>query len=131
MQRTPTLIGLSGHVKGERFPLEYGKKIVVGRSREADISLRRMSKWVSMNEEQREKDESLRTVSGRHFEITMYNARSIEVVNLSSNGTLLDGKKVEIEIIDDINETAHVIRFGKEETFSLELAEAPEQQPDN
>ena len=123
MQRVPTLIGISGHVKGERFPLEYGSKVVVGRSREADISIRRMVSWRAMSEEKREKDESLLTVSGRHFAITMYNTRSIEIENLSPNGTRLDDKPIESEIIGDINDRAHVIRFGRDEAFSLELAD--------
>ena len=123
MARTPTLVGISGHVKGERFPLQYGQKIVVGRSREADISMRRMASFRRMTDEQREKDESLRTVSGRHFMITMYNTRSIEIVNLSPNGTRLDGKNIESEIIDDIHEHAHIIRFGRDEALSLELVD--------
>ena len=124
MQRVPTLVGIGGHVKGERFPLEYGAKVVVGRSREADISLRRMVSLRRMTEEQRERDESLRTVSGKHFMITMYNTRSIELVNLSPNGTRLDGRNVETEVIDDIHERAHVIRFGTDEVLSLELTES-------
>ena len=126
MQRVPTLIGISGYVKGERFPLEYGVKVVVGRSREADLSLRRMAAWQRTTEDERQEDANLRMVSGTHFEIVMYNAKSIEIVNLSPNGTYLDDASITREIIDDIDTRAHLIRFGKDQVFSLEFAGAEE-----
>ncbi len=124
MKRIPTLIGIAGHVKGAKFPLEYGVKLVIGRSREANISLQKMEAWDRLSPEEREKDEGFRTVSGKHFEIVMYNAKSIELSNLSSNGTWLDDKPVKQSIIDDLDRRAHLIRFGKNEIFSIELADA-------
>jgi hypothetical protein len=124
MKRIPTLIGIAGHVKGEKIPLEYGVKMAVGRSRESTVCLLRMASVKGLSEEARAKDESLRTVSGKHFEITMYNAKSIELVNVSPNGTRLDDKPVQQTIIDDLDQHAHLIKFGKNETFSLELADA-------
>jgi len=121
MQKVPTLVGVSGHVQGEEMKLEYGKTIVVGRSRSADFSLRRMKAVAAMTDEEREKDQDLRTVSGRHFEITMYNPNSIEIVNLSPNGTCVDGKVVEKIVLDDVATKAHEIRIGSKEVFSLEM----------
>ena len=77
MQRIPTLKGVEGHVEGEEINLEYGRTIVVGRSRSCDFSLRRIESWLEKSEEDREKDRSFKTVSAKHFEITMYNVGSI------------------------------------------------------
>lgn len=127
MQRTPTLKGIEGHVKGEEVKLEYGRTIVVGRSRSCDFSLRRIKAWLEKGEEEREKDRSFKTVSGRHFEITMYNLGSIEIVNLSPNGTYVDGKRVDKIVLDDVPEKAHEIKIGTKEALRLELREAEDE----
>ena len=41
MKKVPTLIGIDGPFKGEIHVLEHFRPYVVGRSREADISVRR------------------------------------------------------------------------------------------
>jgi len=122
MQKIPTLVGTGGYVEGSRTPLEYGKTITVGRSRSADFSLRRLPKVADMTDEDREANHDLRTVSGKHFEITMYNVKSIEIVNLSPNGTVVDGEMVDKLIIEDVAERSHEIRMGSKEIFRLELA---------
>ncbi len=121
MQRTPTLIGVRGHFKGEVFPLEYGKTFTIGRSREADFSLKRTEKYRAQTPDERDKDEAAQTVSGKHFQITMYNLRSIELKNLSPNGTKVDGQTIETLVLDDLASRSHKIAFGVEEVFSLEL----------
>ncbi|HYG74284.1 MAG TPA: FHA domain-containing protein [Planctomycetota bacterium] len=121
MQRIPTLVGVRGHFKGEFFALQYGKAITVGRSREADFSLKRTEKYRSQTVEEREKDDSAQTVSAKHFEITMYNLRSIEIKNLSPNGTSVDGKPIQTLLLEDVSQRAHSITFGSEEGLSLEM----------
>jgi len=121
MQKIPTLVGVAGHFQGESCALEYGKTLSVGRSRTADFSLRRTQKYRGMDEKKRESDESAKTVSAKHFEITMYNLGSIEIKNLSPNGTLVDGKSVQTMVIDDISKKAHEIRFGADEILKLEM----------
>ena len=123
MRSVPTLVGVGGHVKGEKLALDYGKAVVVGRSRSADWSLRRMAAWRDFSEEERQNNQAFLTVSGKHFQITMYNTASIEIVNLSSNGTLVDGNPVEKIIIDDVTRNAHDIRIGADEVFRLEMHE--------
>lgn len=120
MTVTPKLIGTAGHVIGEELALEYGRKIVVGRSRSADWSLVRMKSWSGKTEDERNADDAFRTVSGKHFEITMFNLGSIELVNLSPNGTLLDGKPVTRTTLTDVASTPHEIRFGADEIVRLE-----------
>ena len=130
MTVTPRLVGISGHIAGEELALEYGKKVVIGRSRSADWSLARMKSWTSKSETEREADDAFRTISGKHFEITMFNLGSIEVVNLSPNGTLLDGKPVTRTTITDVASAPHEIRFGADEALRLEAKvqeDAPKQ----
>ena len=127
MHSVPTLVGVGGHVTGEKLALDYGKSVVVGRSRSADWSLRRMAAWRDVPDEEREKDQAFLTVSGKHFKITMYNTASIEIANLSSNGTRVDGEKIDKVIIDDVTRNAHEIRVGAEEVFSLQMHEHEEE----
>ncbi len=121
MDAVPTLVGIAGHVKGEEFPLEYGKKVVVGRSRSADWSLVGLESWTTKSKQEQEDDHAFRTISGKHFEVTMYNLGSIEVINLSSNGTRLDGTSLDRQTITDIAANAHEIAFGADEVVKLEL----------
>ena len=121
MEATPKLVGIAGHVNGEEYPLEYGKKVVVGRSRSADWSLVKLECWKSKSNEEQEADHAFRTISGKHFEITMFNLGSIELVNLSSNGTRLDGEPVDRKTITDISSSSHEIAFGADEVLRLEV----------
>ena len=123
MQKVPVLVGVAGHVKGVHFPLEYGKTVVVGRSRGSDLSLRLLDSYVSMSEDEQDKDRAFRTVSAKHFEVTMYNLKAIEVVNLSPNGTYVDGKPVDRVLLDDLAESSHEIAFGLAERMKLVLEE--------
>ena len=121
MQRIPTLVGTSGHFIGESFPLKYGIPVTVGRSRKADISLKRTAKYRAQSAAERELDEMAQTVSSQHFQITLHNLRSIELKNLSPNGTRLDGQPVETAVIQDILSKAHEIHFGLVEAMKLEM----------
>ena len=126
MQRVPTLVGIAGHFQGHNFALEYGKPMVAGRSRMVPISLRRTQKYRLMTDEARDKDEVAQTVSAKHFQITMFNMGSIEIKNLSPNGTRLDGKPIDSAIITDVASKTHKIEFGLGETFTLEMREKVE-----
>lgn len=121
MLRMPILVGVAGHFTGEVFPLKYGKTLTIGRSRTADFSVKRTEKYRSQSAEEREQDESAQTISAKHFQVTMYNLRSIEIKNLSPNGTLVDGKPVDQAVLNDVPTNAHEIRFGLDETLRLEM----------
>lgn len=123
MRRIPTLVGVSGHFKGETCPLLYGKTLSIGRSREADFSLKRTRAYAAQTPEQRDADEEAQTVSARHFQVTVYNLRSIEIKNLSPNGTLLDGKLIDSAVLNDVATSVHEIRIGLQEVFKLEMRE--------
>jgi hypothetical protein len=128
MQRVPALVGVAGHFKDEVFPLRYGKTLTVGRSRSADFSLKRTEKYRVQTAEEREADESAQTISSKHFQITMYNWRSIEIKNLSPNGTTVDGKAVDHLVINDAMTQTHEIQFGVEEAVRLEVREIEDQE---
>jgi len=123
MQRIPTLIGVGGHFKGEQYTLRYGRTITIGRSRDADFSLKRTEAYRTLTPEEHDQDEAAQTVSAKHLQVTMYNLRSIEIKNLSPNGTQVDGRPVESLVINDIATTAHVINFGVQEVLRLEMRE--------
>jgi hypothetical protein len=127
MARKPVLVGTEGHVEGEEMVLDYGKTVVVGRSRSADFSLRRIPEVLELSDEERQGDHDLRTVSGKHFEITPFSEDSIEIVNLSPNGTYVDGKRIDKVVIEDIAEETHEIKVGAREILQLELRDVEDE----
>jgi hypothetical protein len=128
MRRVPALVGIAGHFQGEIKPLEYGKTFVIGRSREADVSVRRTRRYRAQTPEQRDQDEVAQMISGKHFQLTLNNPQSIELRNLSVNGTRLDGRAIDSVVIDDILERVHAINFGLAEEFRLEMREVEDEE---
>ena len=116
----PVLVGIKGVVQGELFPLEYGKSVVVGRSRSCDISLRNCKNWTASEEGGEEPESGSKTVSRKHLKISFHNANSIEVEDLSSNGTFVDGKRIDRVVLTDVREKAHEVQMGAGEVFRLE-----------
>ena len=116
----PVLIGVKGIVQGETFPLEYGKAVVIGRSRSCDISLRNCRRWLETEEAGQPPEESSKTVSRRHLKINFLDADTVELEDLSSNGTYLDGKRIDRAVITDVKDTAHEVQLGAGETLRLE-----------
>ena len=116
----PVLVGIEGIVEGEEFPLEYGDSVLIGRSRSCDICLMDCKKWQEMDPQTREKEMHFNTVSRKHVRVSFYNANSIEVEDFSSNGTFVDGKKIDRLLISDLRENNHEILLGTREKFRLE-----------
>lgn len=120
--KTESLIlrGVEGLVEGEVFPLSYGQTVIVGRSRNCDISLKRSRKYQSLTEEQKKNDTDFLSVSRRHTKISFYNSQSIEIEDMSANGTFVNGEKVSKKVIGDIKEKSYELRLGTREKFKLE-----------
>lgn len=116
----PVLVGVAGVVEGEVFPLEYGKSVIIGRSRTCDISLRNCKRWLELEETGEVPEENSKTVSRRHLKITFHNADSIELEDLSSNGTYVDGSRIDRMVITDIREASHEVQMGGGDKFRLE-----------
>lgn len=122
MNRVPTLVGIDGAFRGETYPLDHFKTYIVGRSRNADISLRRTQYYRNQTDQQRDADKAAKTVSARHFQITYFNSKSIEIKNLSVNGTRLDDAPIGgTVVIADIATKSHIVSFGADAKFKLEL----------
>jgi pSer/pThr/pTyr-binding forkhead associated (FHA) protein len=114
------LIGTDGFVRGIEFPIEYGATVVIGRSRSCDLSLQRLDGWSALNPEEQSQEKDFRAVSRKHVRISYYNANSIEVEDLSSNGTFVDGKRIKRLVITDLRDRSYELLLGTREKFRLE-----------
>ena len=52
--------------------------------------------------------------------ISYYNANSIEVEDLSSNGTFVNGRRIRRVVITDLRDRSHELLLGTREQFRLE-----------
>ena len=116
----PVLVGIRGVVEDELFPLEHGKSVVIGRSRECDISLRNCKRWIEAEEANALPEEGPKTVSRKHLKVSFLENDGIELEDLSSNGTFVDGQRIDRTVITDLKETPHEIVLGAGEAFRLE-----------
>ena len=116
----PALVGVEGFVEGEDYPVGLGSTVVVGRSRGCDISLQRCKSWLALDEESRDAEKDFKTASRKHVRISCYDAENIEVEDLSSNGTFVDGQRIDRMVITDLRERSHELLLGTREKFRLE-----------
>jgi len=120
----PVLVvrGMKGFFAGERRELAVGEELVVGRSRSADLSLRAARRFVQRgDQEQIMKTEAFLSVSRKHVRIKYVNPGLVEVEDLSSNGTFLDGRKIESVALTDFKERGHIVALGSAERLLLEI----------
>lgn len=113
-----SLKGLSGFALGELFYIEYGRTATIGRGRACSISYRNFKKYPRKDE----KNKGLLSISRKHLRITFYNAHSIELKDLSANGTYINGKPIIKRLfITDMptSKTPYVLKLGPNETFLL------------
>ena len=127
------LRGIHGFLEGEHMVLGLGQSVVVGRSRGAELSLKRAKKFtVRADRIQLAKTERFMSVSRRHVRIHFLHPDLVEVEDLSTNGTLVDGRRIDRIGLTDIRTTSHEIRLGSIEKLSVEWhngkAEAPPEQ---
>ncbi len=100
---------------GQTVKVNLGETVVCGRSRHCDWSLKKTPRYLSNPEGYRDHlKESLpfRATSRRHCRITYVAADMVEVENLSGNGTLVDGHRVDRIVLTDCRVKAHEIRLG-------------------
>jgi len=116
----PVLVGIEGFVQGEEYALWRGATVVLGRSRGCDISLRRCKSWLALDPAQRDEASDFKTVSRRHVRISCGDDGSVEVEDLSSNGTFLDGERITRVVIHNLRERSRELRLGTREKFRLE-----------
>ena len=118
--RVPVLLGLSGFVEGERFVLARDCDLIIGRSRDCDISLRRTAKYLDAPPATRDDDHDFNTVSRRHLTIRIDGDTAL-ISDASSNGTWCNGQPVQGSHQADLSNGGCVIRMGTRETFDLLL----------
>jgi len=116
----PVLVGIQGFVQGEEFPLWRGATVVVGRSRGCDISLRRCKAWLALAPEKRGEQADFKSVSRKHVRISFHGEDNIEIEDLSSNGTFLDGQRITRVVLHNLAERSHELLLGTQEKFRLE-----------
>ena len=130
-QRLPALVGVGGHIIGVIVKLELNKTMTIGRSRKCSFSLRYTKAYDEMVRKHGEPTEAFRTVSGVHFEVTATNPNHVEIVNLSMNGTTIDGQVRERVVVEDLDSNEHEIRFGVMDVFILKMQEFDEEPADS
>lgn len=120
------LRGTKGIMQGEKFRLDCGKICIVGRSREADFSLRRSMNYLILTQEERQKEEHFNTVSRKHCSIAYHSNNSLEIEDFSRHGTFVDGKRIHRVILSDFQRKTYEITVGTQETFLMEYQEEGE-----
>jgi len=114
------LVGVEGFIRGEEYPLWRGATVVIGRSRSCDISLRRCRSWLALDPAKRDEEKDFKTVSRKHVRLSYIGEDSIEIEDLSSNGTFLDGHRVTRAVIHNLRERSHELVLGSREKLRLE-----------
>jgi len=119
-----SLTGLGGLFKGEEAVISVGQRLTVGRSRMCEISVARTAECLRLGKEEMERHKSYRKISRKHLRISYLHPTMVEVEDLSTNGTLVNGFKIDRIVISGFGAGSPPIRveFGEGE---LLIVEAP------
>jgi pSer/pThr/pTyr-binding forkhead associated (FHA) protein len=107
--------GLGRLAEGQLVKLNLGETIVLGRSRHCDWSLRRAPSYLMCDARGRagiKQDLAFNSVSRRHARLSYVSPDTVEVENLSGNGTLVDGHLVDRIVLTDVRTKTHRIQLG-------------------
>lgn len=123
------LRGSSDLAEGENVKVCLGESVVCGRSRHCEWSLKRSPGYLGNGDGQRQairESMSWRTTSRRHCRITYVAPDMVDIENLSSNGTLVDGHRIDRVVLTDCRTKAHHVTLGPHGvTLSLEPGALP------
>ena len=123
------LKGFGDLAEGEDIKLCLGETVICGRSRHCDWSLKRAAGYLKhAADERKEIRETIawRSISRRHCRITYIAPDMVDIENLSSNGTLVDGHQVDRLVLTDCRERTHEITLGPHGiTLALEPGALP------
>jgi FHA domain len=127
MAAIPVLIGLSGLATGEVFKLGPSADVLMGRSRECQISFQRFHAWLALSElERRLRDHYNSAVSRKHLRLLTHGS-VVTAENLSSTGTLINQVALDGRRSFDLLRGPLLIRLGSaEERFSVDLLDEAE-----
>lgn len=113
--------GVDGLVEGEVFPLRVGQSVLIGRSRGCEICLKRCKKYADLPEDVRHQDEEFLSVSRKHVRITFTATDGVEIEDLSTNGTFVDGERLNGKsLLSDLRDKGHDLRLGTREKLRIE-----------
>ncbi|MFA5794404.1 MAG: FHA domain-containing protein [Candidatus Brocadiia bacterium] len=108
------LKGTKGLAQDETFYVNYGQIVNIGRAPYCEISYQDFKNYP--------KDESrdyTLNISREHLRISFYNTHSVQLKDLSSNGTFVNGRAIRKIFITDIVDKSYEIKLGTTETFLL------------
>ncbi len=111
------LRGIYGTVKGKEYFINLGESVTLGRSRSCDISLGQTEESETDGDHE---SRHFQTVSRKHLRICYYKEDEVELNDLSSNGSYLDGEPIEHAILKDFKTEIHLLVLGTREKFTLE-----------
>ncbi|MEZ6194420.1 MAG: FHA domain-containing protein [Planctomycetota bacterium] len=116
--------GTAGLFRGERTYCRLGQSVVVGRSRACDLSVARSDACLQLGREALDQHPSYRKISRRHIRITLLDADHLEVEDLSTNGTAVDGYRVDKRVLSDFRSRREGLRieFGEGEILIVKPA---------
>lgn len=127
MAAIPVIVGLSGLATGEVYKLGPAADLVMGRSRECQVSFQRFRAWLALSEvERRLRDHFNSAVSRKHLRLLTHGSL-LTAENLSSTGTMIDNVALEGRRSYDLAQSPVLIRLGNaEERFRVELMDETE-----
>jgi hypothetical protein len=102
---------------GQSLKLSVGESILCGRSRWCEWSLKKTPRYLKDEEGAREaarQSVAWRTTSRRHCRLAYLAPDMIEIRNLSTNGTFVDGHRVDRLVLTDCRFQPHRLRLGPE-----------------
>lgn len=111
-------------IQGETLRIPLGASVTAGRSRRCSWSLKRTLPYLQDKDGERARIRAslaFVSVSRTHCRISFLAPNLVEVENLATNGTLVDGRPIDRLVLEDARLCTHTIQLGPEGVL-LELA---------
>ncbi len=118
---TATITGITGLFRGAKATMRLGQCLVVGRSRVCSLSVARAEECLRLTKVALEAHKSYRKISRQHFRVCLTGEDRVEIEDLSTNGTVVNGFKVDRLVVERFASDAKkiMIEFGHGEVMEL------------
>lgn len=119
---TASVAGRAGLFKGEQVTLRLGQIVVIGRSRSCAMSLAKAPECLRIGKEAMERHKSYRKISRKHIRICLVNPDILEIDDLSTNGTVVDGHRIDRRVITGFANRVDpvLVEFGEGEIVAIQ-----------